>query len=100
MNAAPYTAADVAGTIRDLYASEVAAIVSGSDELSEYGLSDPYAEAAAEYPDVTIRLKASAPDSEGNVFLLNEAEPRVIYKIQLGAVGWANTSLEALTPEE
>ena len=100
MFAAPYASADIAGSIRDLYAEEVAAIVSSDSELSGYGLSSSYAEAVAEYPDTTIRLRVSAPDGEGYVYLLNESNGgNVVYKIQVGAVSWATSSLDALIPD-
>ena len=99
-----YAASTVAGSIRDLYAEEVAAVnTDGSDTeafLARYGLDEPYAEVEAEYPDTVIRMRASEPDADGAVYLASEADGyRVIYKIQLGAVSWANTSLASLTAE-
>ena len=96
--ASEYAAADIAGSIRGLYASEVAAVISSDSELADYGLDKAFAEVKAEYPDITIRLRASEPDDSGDVYLIDlTGNTRVIYKIQLGAVSWANTSLEALT---
>ena len=98
--AAEYAAADTAGSVRGLYASEVAAIIGSDSELADYGLSKSYAEVKAEYPDITIDLRASAADKAGDVYLVNlSGNKRVIYKIQLGAVSWANTSLDALIPD-
>ena len=97
--------ADIAGSIRDLYAEEVVAVNTGGEDsesfLAPFGLNRAcYAEVCAEYPDTTIDLRASAPDSDGSVFLANLSDGgRVVYKIQLGAVSWANTSIEKLTPD-
>ena len=99
---------DIAGSIRDLYAEEVAAVNAGAMDtasfLSSYGLgSDCYAEITADYPDAAIRLRASAPDSGGYVYLANVNDPKiggnVIYRIQVGAVSWASASLDALIPD-
>lgn len=94
---------DITGAIRDLYAEEVAAVSPSSDTasfLSTYGLGDGcYAQISAEYPDATIRLRASAPDSTGTVYLANLADSRVIYRIQVGAVSWVSTSLSELIPD-
>ena len=98
--AAEYAAADIAGSVRGLYASEVAAIIGSDSGLTKFGLSESYAEVKAEYPDVTVNLRASEADEAGDVYLVNlSGNRRVIYKIQLGAVSWANSSLEALTPD-
>lgn len=100
--------ADIAGSIRGLYAENVVAVnADGSDTasfLAPYGLSGSgYAEVIAEYPDTTIRLRASAPDSEGYVNLVNLNDPvtggKVIYQIQIGAVSWASASVDALIPD-
>lgn len=99
---------DIAGSIRDIRAENVIAVNDGSEDaetfLSHFGLNgEGYAEVTAEYPDATIRLRASAPDGEGYVYLVNLDDPkigkRVVYQIQIGAVSWASASLDRLTPD-
>jgi len=111
---APHTAyaamtesADVTGSIRDLYAEEIAGVCKPGDDLAGflagYGLSGSYAAITAKYPDTTIRLRCSAPDSEGNVYLVRGGEQypgeRIVYRIQLASIRWANTSYEALVSD-
>lgn len=96
--------ANIAGTIRDLYADEVVAVnTGGADEasfLTPFGLGeDCYAEVVAEYPDATLHLRAGEPDSDGNVCLVNMDDPRIVYRIGLGSVGWAAASPELLAPD-
>lgn len=108
MYAHPVTSSDIAGSIRDLYAEEIAAVNSEGKSsiafLAPYGLGgDSYAEVLAEYPDCTIRLRSSKPDDKGYVYLINASDAengsRVIYKIQAGALGWVTSSLEDLYPD-
>lgn len=90
--------ADIAGAVRGLYAEQVACVNPSQSQLEGYGLDKPYAKITAEYADTTVRLSASAPGDDGTVYLLNP-EKKVIYVIGLGAVEWANTSLNKLSPE-
>jgi hypothetical protein len=100
----PTEGADIASSVRGLTADAVAAVlpVDGNpfDLLKTYGLDTPYAEIVAEYPDTTIRLRASAPDDEGRVYLMNLTDEvtgeRIVYEMQYGSLRWASTSLEAL----
>lgn len=91
-------AADIAGNIRDLYAEEVVCVNPSEKQLADYGLSKPYASVKAEYDDCTVTLHASAPDESGLVYL-HSPDKNIIYTIQLAAVCWAKTSVEALMPE-
>ena len=99
--------ADVTGSIRDLYAEEIAGVCAPEDDLDSFlagfGLDSSYAEITAKYPDTTIHLRCSSPDADGNVYLVRGGEQypgeRIVYSIQLGAVSWANTSYEALVPD-
>ena len=107
-DADPTESADIAASIRGLTADAVAAVlpVDGNpfDLLKTYDLATPYAEIIAEYPDATIRLRVSAPDDGGRVYLMNLTDEvigeRIVYEIQYGALSWANTSLDALKPAE
>ena len=104
----PVMSSDVAGSVRDLYAEEVVAVNAEGKNiaafLAPYGLGiESYAEVTAEYPDGTIRLRASEPDKDGYVYLVNASDEekgsRVVYKIQLGALSWATVTLEELYPD-
>jgi hypothetical protein len=100
--------ADIADAIRGLTADAVAAVIPSEGDsaalLKAYGLDTPYAQIVAAYPDTAVRLCASTPDSEGNVYLVNLSDTttggRIVYQIQYGALSWTSTSLEALTPTE
>ena len=98
MFASATESADIAGAVRGVYAEKVLCVNPSSDQLSAYGLDEPYARVIAQYPDVTIEILSSAPDSEGSVCIMTP-DKAVIYSIQLGAVEWANTSVEKLRPE-
>lgn len=89
---------DIAGAVRGLYADEVVCVNPSADQLSRYGVSDPYAKVQAVYPDATVTLIASAPAEDGSVSLYHP-DKNIIYSIQLAAVSWARTSKEALIPE-
>lgn len=89
---------DIAGNIRGLYAESVVCVNPSDDQLSSYGLSEPYATAKASYPDTDINLHASSPNDDGTVYVYNP-DKNVVYSIQLAAVCWAKTNLDLLMPE-
>lgn len=89
---------DIAGNIRGLYAEGVVSVNPSSGQLDALGLSDPYAKIEASYSDGDYILMASAPSDDGLVNLYNP-DKDIVYSIQLAAVWWANTSVEALIPE-
>lgn len=107
---------NIAGSIRNLTASEVVCVNPDADNLKEYGLSTPFATAKTtytykntEYDDagnktsdeevkVPISLMASESDSEGNVYLMEEGG-KLIYKIAASTIPWATTSMEKLQSE-
>ena len=88
----------VAAGIRDLYALSVKYVNPSDSQLSEAGLSSPYAKLKADYPDTDITLTASKPDGEGNVNLMLEGK-NVVYTISADKVAWVNTSYEKLCSE-
>ena len=98
MFADSYEGNDISGSIRDLYAESVVCVNPSSDQLSEFGVAEPYACVHAEYPDVEIDLLCSAPADDGLVNLYNPAK-RIIYTIRHDALGWANTNPEQLLPK-
>lgn len=93
-----YEGNDIAGTIRDLYAESVVCVNPSANQLSEYGVAEPYAAVHAVYPDVEINLACSKATDDGLVNLYN-ADKGIIYTIRDDALGWANTSLELLLPK-
>lgn len=88
----------VEGAIRGLYATSVAMVNPSSAQLSELGLSTPYAQLKATYPDETIELIASKPDGEGNVYIM-EKGGNVVYTMASANLPWVITSYEALVNE-
>ena len=93
-----YEASLVSGGIRGLYAVKVEAVHPSEAQLKKLGLASPYAELEAVYPDVTVRLLASKPDSEGNCMLMKKGG-KVVYLISAEKVAWVNTSMEKLVSE-
>ena len=89
---------DIAGNIRGLYAESVVCVNPSDDQLDSYGLSKPYAQINASYPDTDITLRSSAPKDDGIVYVYNP-DKNVIYSIQLAAVCWAKSSVELLMHE-
>lgn len=88
----------VTGTIRGLYADEVVCVNPTDAQLKEYGLNSPYAVLEAKYPDAAVHLKASKPDGDKNVYLM-DANKKIIYKLSAAAVPWVETSYEQLLSE-
>lgn len=88
----------VEGAIRGLYASTVKMVAPSDAQLSELGLANPYAKLTATYPDATIELIASKPDSEGVVNIM-EVGKDVVYTMASANLPWVTTSYEALVYE-
>ena len=88
-------AANVAGAIRGLYASSVACVNPTSAQLGKFGLANTYARVYAKYPDTTVDLIASKPDSKGNCYLMKN-NGKVVYKIASASIPWVTTSYENL----
>lgn len=88
-------ASGVAGAIRGLYASSVACVNPTSAQLSKFGLASTYARVYAKYPDTTVDLIASKPDSKGDCYLMKN-NGKVVYKIASSSIPWVTTSYENL----
>lgn len=88
----------IEGGIRGLYALRVVMVNPSDKQLGDLGLSSPYATLKAVYPDTTVELIASKPDSEGNVNLMIKGG-KVVYSIAASSVAWVNTSYEKLVNE-
>lgn len=89
-------AANITGAIRGLYAEEVMCVNPSSAQLSQYGLSSPYASVKAIYPDTTVNIKASTPKDD-YVYLI--ADSNIIYKIKAEYVPWVYTTFDKLRPD-
>ena len=85
----------IEGGIRGLYADKVVMVNPSSGQLSDLGLSEPYAKVKAVYPDVTVSLFASKPDSEGKINLMVDGE-KVVYTLSAEKAAWVTTSREKL----
>ena len=89
---------NIEGAIRGLYAESVKMVNPSSSQLSELGLSNPYAEIKAVYPDVTVDIIASKPDGEGKVCLMEKGGD-VVYVMASANLPWVTTSYESLVNE-
>ncbi|MBQ2972269.1 MAG: DUF4340 domain-containing protein [Ruminococcus sp.] len=89
-------AANISGAIRGLYAQQAVCVNPSSAQLSEYGLSTPYAQISAIYPDTTVNIKASKPDDD-SVYII--ADSNIIYKIEASSVPWVYTTFDKLRPD-
>lgn len=96
--ASEYESSQVSGAIRGLYATGVAYVNPSADQLKSAGLSTPYAQLEAVFPDETIKLLASKPDSDNNIHLM-EKGGKVIYTIASDSLPWATTSYDKLLSE-
>lgn len=89
---------NIEGAIRGLYAESVKMVKPSSSQLSDLGLSKPYAQIKAVYPDITVNLIASKPDSEGKVNLMKKGGD-VVYVMASANLPWVTTSYENLVNE-
>ena len=88
----------VTGAIRGLYSDAVAFVNPSAKQLSDTGLDKPYAQLKAVYPDTTVELIASKPNSEGNVYIM-EKGAKVIYTMKSASLPWTTLSYEELISE-
>lgn len=88
----------VEGAIRGLYAESVKMVNPSKKQLSELGLSEPYARVKAVYPDTTVDVIASKPDGDGKVCLM-ENGGKVVYVMASANLPWVTTSYEKLMSE-
>lgn len=89
---------NISGAIRGLLAESVVMVNPSEAQLSELGLTKPYARLEAVYPDETIKLLASAPDSEGKVNFMVEGE-KVVYKYIAERLPWVTISYDDVVTE-
>lgn len=88
----------VEGAIRGLYADSVKMVNPSSSQLSKLGLAEPYAAVSAVYPDVTVDIISSKPDSDGNVYLMKKGG-NIVYVMTAEKLPWVTTSYEKLQSE-
>lgn len=88
--------ANILGAIRGLFADEAMCVNPSSSQLSEYGLSKPYIELNAIYPDTKVNIKASAV-SDGYAYII--ADSNIIYKMAESKIPWIHTNIAKLTPD-
>lgn len=89
-------ASNISGAIRGLSADEVMCVNPSSSQLSEYGLSSPYINLKAVYPDTTVNIKASTPN-DGYAYIITESN--IIYKMADTKLPWLYTNMKKLVPE-
>ena len=88
----------IEGGIRGLYAEKVALVNPSDSQLADAGLAQPFATLNAEYPDTTVSLSASQPDSEGKVNLMISGR-NIVYTLAADKVPWVGTTYEKLCSE-
>ncbi|MEE1060799.1 MAG: DUF4340 domain-containing protein [Ruminococcus sp.] len=89
---------NITGAVRGLVAEKVIMVNPSDNQLSELGLAKPYARLEVVYPDETITLLASAPDSEGKVNFMVEGE-KVVYKYAAEKLPWVTISYNDVVTE-
>ncbi|MDE7390305.1 MAG: DUF4340 domain-containing protein [Lachnospiraceae bacterium] len=89
------TVSYMVNAVRNLTADKVLAIGLTEDELSRYGLDDPYVTVDAEYPDVSVSYRASEPDADGKVYLERDG---IVYQISKGSLPWVTATYESMLP--
>ncbi len=78
-------------TLYGLLANEVVAVTDDAATLAKYGLTDPptvvSVVGAEGNPEMTFKLRISAPDPAGEVYLIKDSTP-IIYKLSASALPW------------
>lgn len=88
----------VEGAIRGLYAVSVKMVNPSSSQLSSLGLSTPYAQLNAVYPDTTVDVLCSKPNGNGDVNVMLKGG-NIVYVMNTEKLPWAITSYEKLASE-
>lgn len=106
----------IVGSIKALVTDKVVAVNPDEKNLKDYGLLKPYATVRTtySYSETTydlegkeiigdpqyleVALLASKPDSDGNVFLMQESG-KLVYQIAASKIPWVETSYDKLTSE-
>ncbi len=86
---------EITGALRGLYADSVRFVNPTASQLSSVGLDNPYAVVSATFSDISVKLLASKPDSEGNVCIMKSGG-NVVYKMKSASLGWVTTNVDKL----
>jgi hypothetical protein len=89
------TCSEIEAGIRGVYADSVVCVNPSKKQLKKYGLATPYAEINATYPDTTVKLIASKPNSKGYCYLMVKGG-NVVYKILSDSIRWTEMTLDDL----
>lgn len=89
---------NIEGGIRGLLADTVELVNPSAEQLKKVGLDHPYAKVTAVYPDVTVKLSGTKPNSSGTVYLMADGG-KLVYTISADKVAWADSSYERLQSE-
>lgn len=81
--------------IRGLEAVSVAYVNPSDSKLNELGLANPYATIDAIYPDVSVSLIASKPNSKDHCYVMVKGG-NVVYTILDDSIKWVKSSLDEL----
>lgn len=87
---------DALTNLMTITADAVVAYEPTPEQMKEYGLDEPYSTAEFTYKDLEesehkVNLRLSAPDAEGNAYLLKEGTP-LVYKIAVAGLPWYEMS--------
>lgn len=88
----------IEGAIRGISADSVEMVNPSDSQLNKLGLKTPYAEIKAVYPDITVDIISSKPDSKGNVYFMKK-DGKVVYKKASANLPWVTTSYDKLVSE-
>lgn len=89
---------NISGAIRGLYADAVKMVNPSESQLKELGLAEPFAAIEAVYPDTTVNLIASKPDSSGNVCVM-EKGGKIVYTMASSKLPWVELTYDEITSE-
>ncbi len=89
-------AANITGAVRGLSGTQALCVNPSSSQLSQYGLSSPYAQLSAVYPDTSVNLRVSKPQNDMVNII---ADSNIIYSIEASRIPWIYTTLDKLTPD-
>ena len=85
----------VAKNVRSFTADKVVAYNANASQIKEYGLDKPYASVTALYDDSTVKLMASKPHADGNVYLTVQGK-NMVYQAKSDALPWIDASITDL----
>lgn len=88
----------IEGGIRGLFADSVVMVNPSQTQLVNLGLAESAAKLTAVYPDATVSLIGSKPDTKGDVNLMVDGGS-VVYKLKATKVPWVETNYEKLVSE-